>query len=316
MLYLAPMEGITGYIYRNAVEEYFPYMDKYFTPFIATNHNKLFTSRELNDILPDNNMPSRVVPQILSNNAKDFINVAKVLKGYGYNEINLNLGCPSPTVVTKRKGAGFLEYPHELDEFLDCIFEAAANDGMKISVKTRTGMRSSDEFEEILSIYNKYPVYELIIHPRVQADLYNNTPDLDTFEYALALSKAPVCYNGDIFTKEDYIKFKDRFPDVTRIMCGRGILANPALAGEIKAGIAPDKRRLKSFHDRVYRGYCKIMPDERSVLFKMKELWHYMIQSFDNGDKYFKRIRKAQRKCDYESAVGELFLNQQIKARE
>lgn len=313
-MYLAPMEGITGYIYRNAVNEYFPYQDKYFTPFIATNHNKIFTTRELRDILPENNEPDMVVPQILSNNADDFTMVANALKEYGYNEINLNLGCPSPTVVTKNKGAGLLKCTKQLEEFLDGVFEKADKESLNISIKTRIGFQSPDEFVAILDIYNRYPVYELIIHPRVQKDLYKNSPNWDIFRYALSVSKAPVCYNGDIFTKADYDRFKSAFPDVTRIMCGRGILVNPALAGEITAGVRLDKSTFRSFHDSIYQGYCEIIPDERNVLFKMKELWHYMIQSFDKGDRYFKEIRKAQRKCDYESAVNGLFSNQQIKS--
>ncbi|MDD6797515.1 MAG: tRNA-dihydrouridine synthase family protein [Clostridia bacterium] len=306
-IYCAPMEGITGYIYRNALDEYFPYQDRYFTPFIATNHNKLFTSRELNDILPANNMPGNIVPQLLSNNAEDFIRTAKELKEYGYTEININLGCPSPTVVTKKKGAGFLAFPDELDEFLDRIYEAADKEDISISIKTRTGMTSPDEFAEILEIYNRYPVSELIIHPRVQADLYNNTPDYNVFEYALKHSNAPVCYNGDIFTKADYDRLTQRFPERGSVMLGRGLLRNPALAGEIKAGIRPDKAVIKKFHDCIYREYCKIMPGDRNVLFKMKELWYYMIQSFENGERYYKKIRKTQRKCDYESIVNELF---------
>lgn len=189
-LYAAPMEGVTGYIYRNIIDDCFGGADRYFTPFISTNTNKTFTEQERRDIDSGNNRPRDVIPQILSNNSCDCIKVIRALHDeYGYDEVNLNLGCPSPTVVTKHKGAGFLAFPDKLDSFLNDVFVAAGKDGVRVSVKTRTGVESHDEFIKILDIYNQYPLSELIVHPRVQKDLYKNSPDYDIFEYAYANSK-------------------------------------------------------------------------------------------------------------------------------
>ncbi len=188
-LYAAPMEGVTGYIYRNIIDDCFGGADRYFTPFISTNTNKTFTEQERRDIDSGNNRPGDVIPQILSNNSCDCIKVIRALHDeYGYDEVNLNLGCPSPTVVTKHKGAGFLAFPDKLDSFLNDVFVAAGKDGVRVSVKTRTGVESHDEFIKILDIYNQYPLSELIVHPRVQKDLYKNSPDYDIFEYAYANS--------------------------------------------------------------------------------------------------------------------------------
>ena len=196
-LYLAPLEGITGWIFRSAVHECFGGFDKYFVPFIRPNQMGHFSAREKKDILPEHNEGMYTVPQILTNRPEDFIRTAHKLREYGYEEINLNLGCPSKTVVTKGRGAGFLADPDRLDAFLDEVFEKCA---VRISVKTRLGMDEPEEFCYLLEIYNKYPMEELIIHPRVQKDFYKNTPDLKVFAEALAKSRNPVCYNGDIFT--------------------------------------------------------------------------------------------------------------------
>ncbi len=302
--YFAPMEGITTYNYRKAHHSFFPGVDKYFTPFIAPGRNKLFTSREKNDILPEHNPEFYLVPQILTNQPEDFLKVAEKLKDYGYKELNLNLGCPSGTVVTKGKGSGFLAYPKELNLFLAEIFEHYTG---KLSIKTRIGIDSPEEFDAILDIYNQYPLEELIIHPRVQKDFYRNTPNRQIFADALQKSKNPVCYNGDIFTVEDYEAFVSEFGEDIPLMFGRGLIANPDLVGHIVGINRLNNQILKEFHDTIYDGYEQIMSGERDVLFKMKELWFYMIHLFPEAEKYGKQIKKAQKGSDYKAVVTSLF---------
>jgi tRNA-dihydrouridine synthase len=209
--YFAPMEGLTGYVYRNAHHAFFDRINKYFTPFIVANQSDRFRTRELNDILPENNQGINLVPQLLTNNAKDFIHTSKKINLLGYNEINLNLGCPSRTVVSKNRGSGFLSKTKELDEFLDEIFTQSIT---KISVKTRIGRDRPEEFYELIQIYNKYPIAEVIIHPRIQKDFYKNKPNLKIFRETSILSNNPVCYNGDIHSVTDFKEFTADFPGV------------------------------------------------------------------------------------------------------
>lgn len=307
--YFAPMEGVTGYIYRNAHATFFGNVDKYFLPFIAANQHGTFSTRELHDVLPEHNQGVVVIPQILTNNAEDFIRTSKRLKEFGYNEINLNLGCPSGTVVAKNKGSGFLSQREDLERFLDEIYTQSMT---KISVKTRIGKDNPEEFYELIKIFNKYPMEELIIHPRIQKDYYKNKPNMKVFSDGLALSKNPVCYNGDIFTAKDYKQFSADFPSVDTVMLGRGLLTNPGLIGDIMSNSPLDKQLLRAFHDKIYEDYQKILFGERNVLFKMKEIWFYMIHMFSDYEKYAKKIKKSQRLCDYENAVTSLFQEQDI----
>ncbi|EOU1829673.1 tRNA-dihydrouridine synthase family protein [Clostridium perfringens] len=307
--YLAPMEGITGFIYRNSYEKFFGGIDKYFAPFVVPNSSKSLKTKELRDVLPENNKGINLVPQILTNDSEGFILTAKKLKDLGYNEINLNLGCPSGTVVGKKRGAGFLAHREELDKFLEEIFKI---DNMKLSIKTRLGMDKPEEFYELIKIYNKYPMEELIIHPRTRQDFYGNKPNLEVFKDAISLSKNSVCYNGDIFTLEDHNKLVEAFPEVDKIMLGRGVLANPALMNEILNNEFMDKKVLKEFHDEVFSKYREVFNEDRNAMFRMKELWGYMIYMFSNNKKYAKKIKKAQKVVDYNQAVTSLFLEQDI----
>ncbi|MDK0954047.1 tRNA-dihydrouridine synthase family protein [Clostridium perfringens] len=307
--YLAPMEGITGFIYRNSYEKFFGGIDKYFAPFVVPNSSKSLKTKELRDVLPENNKGINLVPQILTNDSEGFILTAKKLKDLGYNEINLNLGCPSGTVVGKKRGSGFLSHREELDKFLEEIFKI---DDMKISIKTRLGMDKPEEFYELIKIYNKYPMEELIIHPRTRQDFYGNKPNLEVFKEAISLSKNPVCYNGDIFTLEDHNKLVEEFKEVDKIMLGRGVLANPALMNEILNNEFMDKNVLKEFHDEIFNKYREVFNEDRNAMFRMKELWGYMIYMFSNNKKYAKKIKKAQKVVDYNQAVTSLFLEQDI----
>ena len=221
--YMAPMEGLTGYVYRNAYHKFFRPMDRYFTPFIA---NKKMSNGEIRDLLPEHNEGMHVVPQILTNRSEDFLAVAKEIAQYGYDTVNLNVGCPSGTVVAKGRGAGLLAEPEVLDHFLYEIFEGYAG---KISIKTRIGMEDENEWQDILAVYEKYPLEELIIHPRVRKDFYKGNPRLDAFSYAMEESGHRLCYNGDICSAEDLQDRKERFPDLDRVMLGRGLLCNPFL---------------------------------------------------------------------------------------
>ena len=309
--YLAPMEGITGHIYRNSYEKYFHNIDKYFTPFIVPNQSVSLKTKELKDLLPQNNKGLNIVPQILTNDAEGFILTANKLKQLGYEEINLNLGCPAGTVVSKKRGSGFLAYPEELDKFLDEIYKI---DNMKISIKTRLGKERADEFYKLIEIYNKYPLEELIIHPRTREDFYGNTPNLEVFKDALKLSKHSICYNGDIFTLNSYNKIINEFPEVNKVMLGRGILANPGLIGEIKNNEFANKEIIKMFHDEIFEKYTILLNEDKNAMYRMKELWGYMSHIFTNNKKYYKKIKKAQKAIDYKNAVNSLFIEQLKKS--
>lgn len=302
--YLAPMEGITTYIYRNAYHQYFTPLDKYFTPFLVPHTKKGFSTKELKEILPENNEGIYLVPQILSNDAEGFLSTVKKLQKFGYREVNLNLGCPSKTVVSKYRGSGFLAKPEKLEEFLDRIYGEAETE---ISIKTRIGRDSPEEFERLLKIYNKYPVKELIIHPRVQKDFYKNVPNLSVFAEAVKESRNPLCYNGDIFHASDCHKMSERFPEVPAVMLGRGIIGNPGLLGEIKGEGTAGAERLCAFHDKILRDYRALNFGDKNVLFKMKEIWCYLGGLFPEEEKKLKKLKKAERMADYERAAGELF---------
>ena len=302
--YFAPLEGVSGHIYRNAYHEIFGNIDKYFAPFIVPNKSRNLKGKELKDILPENNVGVNLVPQILTNKSEGFMDTCKKLKELGYNEVNLNLGCPSGTVVSKFRGSGFLAKRMELDKFFYEIFEAGAEN---VSVKTRIGKEDPEEMYELMKIYNKYPLKELIIHPRIQTDYYKGTPNLEVFKDALECSVNPVCYNGDIFTVDDYKMITEKFPQVDRVMIGRGILRNPGIITEIRTGSKIDKAQFKAFHDRIYSDYKSVLSGDIHVLFKMKELWFYMGKMFEGSDKYIKKIRKSQDLADYNIIVASIF---------
>lgn len=299
--YFAPMEGITGYVFRNAHHACFPSMDRYYTPFLSPNQNRPMSPKEKRDVLPENNLNIPLVPQILTNNATQFLQTTAALADLGYEEVNLNLGCPSATVVTKGKGAGFLKEKGKLEAFLDEVYDKAP---IPVSLKTRLGMYDPMEIEALLELFGQYPVREWILHARIREDYYKYEPRLDAFDIAAKQSPFPLCYNGDVFSVSDYERVCQRFPQVKAVMLGRGLIANPALVRQIQGGTAITKAEFRSFHHRICHGYEEMMSGERNVLFKMKELWAYWDALFQGAEKYIKKIRKASSLAEYHAAVA------------
>ncbi len=309
--YLAPMEAVTGFVYRNVYESMFGEIDTYFAPFITPTQKKILKTRERKDVAPENNVGIRLVPQILTNDAEQMMETCRFLAERGYREVNINLGCPAATVVTKCKGSGLLGNPKRLEEFLAGFFTAndslPAEERFRVSVKTRLGMEEASEFEEILSIYNRFPLEEVIIHPRVRAEFYNGVPNLEAFGKALEACKHPVCYNADIWNVQDYRLVTERFPTLERIMIGRGIIANPGLIREIKTGERVRKEELRVYHDALYDGYLADLGAEKDVFYKMKELWFYLGRNFADADRAIRVVQKASRPEAYREAVREVF---------
>ena len=302
--FFAPMEGITGALFRRTHRRFFPGVDRYFMPFLSPSQHHVFTRRELRDILPEQDEDLDAVPQLLTRSGADFLWAAGELARMGYREVNLNLGCPSGTVVAKGKGAGMLAHPEELDRFLDQVFGGVR---VKVSVKTRLGLESPEEFGPLLEIFEKYPLHLLIIHPRVRKDFYSEPVRIEAFSRALEMYSGPVCYNGGLVTAEGCCRFQERFPQVDRVMIGQGLLADPALAAKAKGEPPPDRKVLRAFHDGLYQTYLEAFGSQRNTVFHMKELWSYLCRLFEGGDRLFKDIRKAQDSRDYEGAVARVF---------
>ena len=304
-IYLAPMEGITTFIYRNAFAQHYGGIDKYFTPFLS---NRNLNYKEINEVSPEHNKSLVVIPQILTNQAEVFLSIAARLADYGYQEVNLNLGCPSGTVAAKKRGAGFLSVPDTLEAFLEEIFKKCPLD---ISIKTRIGMESVDEWEKLLAIYKKYPLKELIIHPRLQKEFYEGIPHVETFSMTQEIIPMfPLCYNGDIISTASYDAVIDKLMPVERIMLGRGVLANPMLPTILKAHSpeampdAEDIKRFRAFHDEILKRYTEHMSGDQPVLFRMKELWTYMRKYPGLTDKQMKQIRKSKRIDEYRTIIA------------
>lgn len=325
-LYLAPMEGITTFVYRNALQHYYGGIDKYFTPFLC---NKKLDYKDKNDVAPENNDKLYIVPQILTNQADTFLSIANQLADRGYQEVNLNLGCPSGTVTAKKRGAGFLAVPDLLDAFLEEIFDKCP---LSISIKTRIGVESLEEWEALCRIYAKYPLKELIIHTRLQKEYYNGVTHPQAFVQASDILPVPLCYNGDLFSTETFSRLEQELSlagvTPSAVMLGRGIITDPALAQKLisadlsstakSADTTKDSvahtgsiQTFRAFHDEILAGYIELMSGEQPVLYRMKELWAYMahtplLSGRVEPTKIIKKVRKTNRLADYRSVISEI----------
>ena len=297
--YFAPMEGLTDSIYRRLHHKYFSGIDAYYMPFLSPTIHRSLTNREERELPAADTESFYAVPQLLTKVAEDFLWAAGQCAQRGYREVNLNIGCPSGTVVSKGKGSGMLRDLDALDRFLEAVFSASP---LPISIKTRLGLESPDEFAAILEIYNRYPIRELTVHPRVRKQFYDGSVDMDLFRYAYENSKNPLCYNGDLTSMEQIQAIGAEFPKVQSVMIGRGLVADPGMLGG-----GTDKKALEAFMNALLEEYMVAFGGSRNAMFRLKENWGFLHGRFDGCDKLWKRLRKTTDLNEYKAITAEIF---------
>ena len=297
--YFAPMEGLTDSIYRRAHHQYFTGVDRYYMPFLSPTIHRTLTHREDRELPLAESESFQAVPQVLTKVSEDFLWAAQVCLDRGYDEVNLNVGCPSGTVVSKGKGSGMLRDLEHLDRFLDEIF---AKTPIPVSVKTRLGIENPEEFTAILDIYNKYPIKELTIHPRIRKQFYNGSVDMEKFRYAAQNSRNPLCYNGDITSVEQIESLSREFPQLESVMIGRGLVADPGL---LCGGT--DVKALEQFMNALLEEYTVAFGGSRNSMFRLKENWGLLHPRFEGVDKLWKKLRKTTDLEEYKAITAEIF---------
>jgi len=306
LLILAPLHGITNYTYRNAYLDYFSGFDELMAPFIVTKPDLKALETHFKDLLPINNSRKRPIPQFLGNEPGEFLSAAGIVRDFGYEELNWNLGCPFAMVAKKFRGSGLLPFPDRIDQFLAAV---CAKIDIKLSIKLRLGRNDAEELEALIPLLNSYPLHRIIIHPRLGVQMYRGSADVPAFDRAARQLDHEVVYNGDITDPAAYRRVAGALPGIGQVMIGRGAIANPFLPGQIKGIEKPGEPQavIKAFHDRLYADYQALLSGPAHVMDKMKEVWSYLSRSFSHGAEGFKGIAQAKTKAEYERGVRRLF---------
>ena len=304
-LILAPLRGFTDAVFRNAYPRHFQGVDEAVAPFITTLKGRRIKPAHLRDLAPAQNRAMPVVPQILSNRSDAFIRLANTLFNLGYSEINWNLGCPYPKVVKKMRGSGLLPHADRIDRILEKTLREFPG---RLSIKTRLGRFSAREMDDLIPVFNRYPLTRLIVHPRTGVQMYAGQVDLDAFASCLTRIAHPVIFNGDINDPATFRARESRFPGVAGWMLGRGLIANPFLPEMIQGkteAIDNCKARFAKFHDDLVDGYLRLFSGPGHVLDRMKGYWGYFANGFAEARRILKRIRKAGSLECYRAVVAD-----------
>ena len=305
--YAAPMEGLTDRIWRQVHQKWFGAADaptRYYAPFLSPPENRVLIPKKMAELAPEANAGTVVIPQLLARDGELAAWMIGELRKMGYTEVNLNFGCPSGTVTAKGKGAGMLRDLSKLEVFLDEVFSQAEG---PISVKTRLGVTSPEEFEAILDLYDRYPICELTIHPRVMRQQYRGQADRAAFAAALPRCTMPVCYNGDVTTAAQLHALEKEFPALSGIMVGRGLIADPALFRRARGGAPAAKEELRGYLTDLYHGYTELFGSAGCAISRMKGHWFYLIHCFAGAEKLEKQLKKLREPWEYEVVVNQIF---------
>lgn len=307
-IYLAPFQGITTYTYREVYSKYFGGIDKLFTPFFTGNQKpKSLEKRAYEFNFPyQNNV--EVVPQMLSKDAVEIARFANFCDDKGFKEVNWNLGCPYPRVVSKKRGSGMLPYPEMVNEILKKVIPEI---DINFSIKCRLGYFEEDEILDLMDVFNSYNISELTIHARIGKQLYGGNIRIEAMKKAISKSSIDMAYNGDIFSVADFIELQNNLETIDNWMIGRGLLVDPFLPMKIKNRLVPELTEQKEiaykFITDLYLAYRKKMNDRPQSTGALKELWGFMSYSFSNSQKIFNSIKKTRSFDEYEEVVANVF---------
>lgn len=307
-IYQAPLQGSTDFDFRKVIAESFGGIDKYFIPYLSYGKGREIKKSQLREVFPENNSALPVVPQVLFSDQAELFDLVNILIDYGYQEINLNLGCPYPMATNKGRGAAWLEKPEALNEILQQLF--AKKFPSRFSIKMRAGMKSDRDAKAIFDVLNQFPLEELIFHPRTASQMYDGKANPQLFAEAIPQVKHPKVYNGDIFSVADLQELQALLPEQNCWMIGRGLLTNPALAAQLKGEVFEPKalrEKMREFHDRLLEANSARLQGDGHIVMKMSQFWAYFSKSFENPHKAMKLVKKSSSLLKYNAAVTEIF---------
>jgi tRNA-dihydrouridine synthase len=302
---MAPMQGLTGHVFRAVYLRHFAGVDHSYCPFVRLKNNALPT-RDQHELQAGLAAGPGFTPQIIAANPGEAHSLGALLADMGHRRVNLNLGCPYPMETRRRRGAGLLPFPDEVDRVLQTLCSIAP--ALQVSVKTRLGLRRSDEFVALRPVFERYPLSSLIVHPRTADQMYEGVPDWSFFGEQTRGLRVPVLANGDILTLDDARGLQQRFPWIAGLMLGRGLLRDPFLPEAVLGRALPGERRvrLRRFHDALLEAYRQAGLTDAHVLDKLRPLWLYLAHSFvepERVQKTFKRARRMRRYLDAVDAI-------------
>ena len=306
----SPLQGFTDFRFRNAFHRYFGGIDTFYSPYIKLNGKLVIKGSYERDILPENNTTIEVIPQIITNDAEEFLFVVRYVQQLGYKELNWNLGCPYPMVAKCGMGSGLISNTSQIEHILKRVHTET---DIIVSMKMRMGYENPTEILDVFPILEQYPIKNIAIHARIGKQLYKGGVDLDSFQKCLDTSKHKIYYNGDITSVEKFRIMQERLPTIDHWMIGRGLIADPFLPSMIKNNTTEyPKNKLEifeAFHDTIYQEYDAYLSGPTPIRMKMLGFWEYFSESFSNPQKTFKKIKKAGNSKNYEAAVKEIFKN-------
>ena len=309
----SPLQGFTDFRFRNAINKYFGGIDTYYSPYIRLNGKLVIKPSYERDLLPENNVGLKVIPQIITNDADEFLFVAKYVKDLGYKELNWNLGCPYPMVTKSGMGSGLICNPEKINTILDRVHSES---DIIVSMKMRLGYDTTEEILDVLPILDTYPIKNIAIHARIGKQLYKGGVHLDAFQKCIDNTKHKLYYNGDIKSVAKFREMQERFPTIDHWMIGRGLISDPFLPSMIRQNtLEYPKNKMElfsAFHDTLYGIYSESLSGSTHLLLKMYHLWEYFAVTFSNPHKVLKKIKKAQSIRNYELAVAEIFKSEKF----
>jgi tRNA-dihydrouridine synthase len=224
---LAPMEAVTDVVFRHVISQA-ARPDIFFTEF--TNASSYCSPAGIHSTrgrltFTEDEQP--MVAQIWGNKPQEFAQMAKGLASMEYQGIDINMGCPDKSVVKGGAGSGLIRTPELAAE----LITAAKEGSLPVSVKTRLGYSSTDEWKPWITHLLKQNIVNLTIHLRTRKEMsrvdahFELIPEIKALRDKVA-PQTLLTINGDIRDKQHGEELVQQY-GVDGIMIGRGVFTNP-----------------------------------------------------------------------------------------
>tara|TARA_B110000879_G_scaffold118326_1_gene157202 strand:- start:12091 stop:13140 length:1050 start_codon:yes stop_codon:yes gene_type:complete len=316
LLALAPMQDVTDLAFMRVMGQYGGGPDYFVTEYFRVHRDSSPEKKILRSIT-HNETGKPIFAQMIGMDIASLVRTSEFLLDYDIAGMDINLGCPAPTVCRKDAGGGLLRNLELVNEILGAMREVCSNRGKLFTVKTRIGYDEVDEFDQILDVFSQHDIDALAIHGRTVKEKYQTPVHDECIREAVSRMKCPVIANGNVVNVATGRAYHQK-TGAAGLMVGRGAIRSPWIFEQLRqsfAGtevLAPTRRDLRGYVQLLFEELAKewSVYHEQNYVNKMKKYMIYIAQGIDA--EFEQQIRRVQTEADFFAACDAFMDNDEL----
>lgn len=311
-LFFAPMEGITDEAFRKTILKLYPEWDYLACDFLRVPSAGKYPNKHLvrhfgKELFEIPWVQDKTMYQILTSHKAFTVEMVKQVEELQIPWLDMNIGCPSPTVCKNRGGSYLLT---DIPALRGLVKSVRENYSGRFTAKIRIGYSDTNTFEDSIKMLNDEGVEMITVHGRTRDDMYKAPARWEFIERAVKLSHVPVIGNGDIWKTSDI----DRMMKETGchgVMIARGALKAPWIAQDYRRGFF-EADKLQTFQKikEFFSDYRATLEAEnitvRGLLKQSKSVSRFMLDGIEGTEMTRRSLMLSQTVPEFYSIIENL----------